>query len=341
MKRNPNSRLLPLLLATSLFTQACILKPDANDCFKIIPESQSVDQPALVSVGFKVTHCSGDPVGDLQAADFRIKQDGEDISKFEAAAATVSSNKAYVSEILLLIDLSGSVTASGKLTTLKDSAKKFIDSAIPPESVQSRKVAIFSFDGNTEIHKIAALSNDAASLKRAIDSISCPGSYCSDSTTNLYGAVWNAVISMDAQVLQDSQLHRESIYNGSVVVFTDGTDRAQRATRDQAVNAVKRSKTAVFTVGVGAEYDEAVLKQLGKSGYFAATDYTQLGEAFTKVADEIENEANSHYILHLCSDRRNNASHKLEIGVEADGLTGSFTTDFSSSAFTGGCVLPK
>jgi hypothetical protein len=301
-------------------------------------EGKTVALPALVSLNFQVTDCVGKPIADLACVDFIVEEDGEDISQFEATAKTVTTNLAYNTETMLLLDLSGSVVSSGNLDDVKAAAIAFVNSVLGPVPADNHgNIAVYSFDGDAAIHEISPFSSDRTSLTNAITGIACPGPYCEDSTTNLYGAVMRGIAALDQRILTVSPT-RANI-GGMFIVFTDGTDRAQRQTEAEALAAVMRTPSSVITVGAGAEIDKGVLGKLGRDGYYEAKSYKELSDAFVEVAGQVRDSAASHYTLYFCSDRRNAADHSLTIKVKPAGA-GELSTKFNSAGFKGGCMLP-
>ena len=220
----------------------------------------------------------------------------------------------------------------------KAAAIAFVNSVLGPVPADNHgNIAVYSFDGDAAIHEISPFSSDRTSLTNAITGIACPGPYCEDSTTNLYGAVMRGIAALDQRILTVSPT-RANI-GGMFIIFTDGTDRAQRQTEAEALAAVMRTPSSVITVGAGAEIDKGVLGKLGRDGYYEAKSYKELSDAFVEVAGQVRDSAASHYTLYFCSDRRNAADHSLTIKVKPAGA-GELSTRFNSAGFKGGCMLP-
>jgi hypothetical protein len=293
-----------------------------------------------VNVDFNIKDsCTGKPVPNIDS--FKFYQDGQEISNFEAASGVSRKNRDYRSKTLLLIDLSGSVTNSGNLDVLKAAAKSFATTILAPERRTNYQVAIYGFAGDANISRISDFSNDPVALGRAIDAVTCPGPpHCADSTTDLYNAVINGVRTLDSRLVMDAQANPGLILGGTLVVYTDGTDRAERRQLSEAVTAVKGTKASVITVSIGSEINTNALSQIGKSGYFGGLDYAQLEAQFAKVVAEIQAEADSHYSAYFCSDKRNNATHILKVEAITENKVGSLEFLFNSTGFGGGCQVP-
>ncbi len=94
----------------------------------------------------------------------------------------------------------------------------------------------------------------------------------------------------------------------------------------------------MFTIGLGGEIDQEVLKSFGKDGFELAEDSLALNETFLAVAERLEAESNSYYVLEYCSPKRS-GQHTLELRAIYEDMFGSFETEFSAEGFTGGCSV--
>ena len=83
-----------------------------------------------------------------------------------------------------------------------------------------------------------------------------------DPSTNLNGAVVKALDELDNSLGKATQ----PLKFGTLVVFTDGTDRANRVSADDMRQHVSEKPFDVFAIGLGAEIKEQQLRQIGKSG---------------------------------------------------------------------------
>jgi hypothetical protein len=169
-----------------------------------------------------------------------------------------------------------------------------------------------------------------------IDQKTCAGWRCVDNSTNLNGAVVQALDALDAQ----SNLEKTIAYKDSaLVLFTDGTDQAGRVQQLTAFERAKSSKSHLFSIGLGGEVEGATLTQFGKDGYFAATQADQLGDAFEAIASNVNGLANRFYLLEYCSPKRS-GTHTLKIVATDGALIGGLSQTFDATGFTSGCELP-
>ncbi|MCA3013587.1 MAG: VWA domain-containing protein [Myxococcaceae bacterium] len=281
-----------------------------------------MQKPSNVAVYFTVDTRDGEPVPSLTADQFRILEDDKLVSKFESKQTILNPEVAAMHSLLLLVDLSASVTQSGSAEALEAAVAAFTDRV-----AQYQQTAIFGFDGRPELIPIRAFapgkagSSGIASLKPR------------DPSTNLNGAI------IEALKVLEKQLDRSPVplRFGTLVVFTDGTDQAHRAEARDVQAALERYGFDVFVIGVGAEIDERELRAIGRSGVALDRDPRSLSAAFDQVASRIEGFSKCYYLLSYCSPARAGV-HDLRIEpVTADGRTGSLTYRFDAQGFGPDC----
>lgn len=296
--------------------------------------SLEVRSPSNVTVLLKAETSEGEPLAGLTINSFEILENGEPISQFEAPRAFVPKPGKFVSRTFLVLDLSGSVTATA-LPELKSAAAVFVNSTLPAGApVGESEVGIWWFDGAAELHPLAPVSTNSAPLITALDEIEAGMS--GDISTNLHGAVIEAVrLAADAAAADARQ---EIISSNAVVIFTDGTDRAARRTEAETLATVenKAGTVSVYTIGLGGEIRAESLEAIGRDGFFAASGVDDLVGAFEKVGERIQDEANSFYFFDYCSPKRA-GEHRLTIRATQASRAGALTTTFSANGFTGGC----
>ncbi|MEB3327568.1 MAG: VWA domain-containing protein, partial [Synechococcus sp.] len=276
---------------------------------------------------FRATECGGNPVANLAADAFTVRENGNSVSIFESGQTLLSTSLGFERFSLLLLDMSGSTIASGALPSLLSAAEAFVDATV--EDGGSHRVAIQLFDGRASPVAVIDYTNDVSDLQAAIEGLA---SYTVvDPSTNLNGAVIAALADVDAR-LAGSQAGAKA---SALVVFTDGTDQTGRNTTAEAVAAVNASPSAVFTVGLGAELDVGALQQIGKSGAEFAAQQSDIVAAFETIGAALEREAGGYYILSYCSPKRA-GSHLLTVGVQ--GRPGQVSYTFNAEGFTQGCT---
>jgi len=291
------------------------------------------EPPAKVTVTFQVATEDGEPVPNLPVDAFEILDNGQSDSGFESAKAFQPKPGLFDTSVALLLDMSGSITGSDALPLLKSAAAAFVDNSLDAEGVT---VGVWWFDGSADMVELSDFSDDAVALKAAIDGLTAD--VTRDNSTNLNGAVRDGIAIVE-QRLQDGA-QGGGTQAGALVIFTDGTDQANRVQPGVALAAVAQSAVSTYSIGLRGEIDENFLSQIGRSGSAFADDAGSLLAEFTGVGDQIEAYANSFYVLAYCSPRRGGVSNQLTIRATLnDGRVGQATTQYTAVNFTGGCTI--
>lgn len=332
---------LYLFLFTLLFvtTLSCGSDDDEDLRLSVTIEDQFVNLPSNVSVFFRVEDGAGNGVAGLNEDDFTIYENGAVISEFEATRKIQPNEQVFDYHITLMLDLSGSVLGSENLIALKQAAKSFIDEVVPSAekpSSQAIKMDIWWFDGAESIKQLQPVSTSATTLKAAIDEIS--PNMSSDNSTNFYGAVIQGIEVATQKLTQTRNL--DEIASSAVVIFTDGTDQANRNSKGQALGAVANADAdiSIYTIGLGGEIDEQVLREIGKTSFVSAANIGELLDSFREIGDLINGRANSYYLLEYCSPKRS-GNNQLTIEVNKGALVGRANSLFDASDFNGSCSL--
>jgi hypothetical protein len=285
----------------------------------------SVRKPSNVAVYFSVETREGDPVPGLTAEAFRIYEDDRLISVHESQQTILNPELAAAHYTLLLVDMSGSVTESGDVPTIVSGATTFAS-----RIGKQQEVAVYAFDGSERLTRISGFSRSSDAVGRSIERLD--GYKPKDPSTNLNGAV------IEGLDILDKQLRRGSVplRFGTLVVFTDGTDRAARVDRDRLYDTVEASSHEIFVIGVGDEIDEGELRSIGKDGTILSKDRREISAAFEQAAARIEAETRKYYLLGYCSPARAGV-HEVRIEAIYQGKSGSLSQEFNANGFRAPC----
>ncbi len=291
----------------------------------------SEQRPSNVAVYFKVETRTGDPIGGLTADRFRIFEDDQLVSEYESKQTILNPEVAAVHYTLLLVDMSGSVSESGTGDTLVQAVGTF-----GSHVEKQQKVGIYAFDGSPDLYPIVPFTDQAGNTKAGVQQLATFKP--KDPSTNLNGAVLKALDELDNALGKATQ----PLKFGTLVVFTDGTDRANRVPASQMQQHVKEKPFDVFAIGLGAELKEQQLGEIGKSGTALATDKNAIVKAFDDVGGKVEARTKSYYLLSYCSPSR--AGQHI-VRVEAvyknpqggSDAKGSLESDFDATGFAPGC----
>ncbi len=286
--------------------------------------NSSQKKPNNVWVFFTVED-GEEPVGGLTAKDFKIYEDDTLVSEFESQQTIQNPEVAAVMYTMLLLDMSGSITESGQADKLVDAATKFSDRV-----GKSQKVAVYAFDGSEKIHSVVPFTEAQGSVKGGLEGLR---SYKpKDPSTNLHGAVAEGLKTLNEALHKD----KKPLKFGTLVVFSDGTDRAARLTRDELMTEMDKQDYEhydVFAIGVGAEMEEAGLSDIGRDGTELATDPQEVEKAFDKIASRIEAHMKRFYLLSYCTPARKGEHQvRIEAITEKSG-SGSLEYTFSADGF--------
>ena len=280
--------------------------------------------PANLTLKFRVTRKDGTPVVGLGPKHLTLLENGSEPTPSESNATAFPVPVSFGLYTVLILDLSGSVTEAN-LAELIGAAQVFVRDLLP----SGHKIALYFFQ--TNIHEVAEFSNDEQALVEALEGLK--RRVVAGATTNLYGSFSTGIEALDAVVRQ-----QERQIVGSVVVFTDGADRADLVSFADAERVVSATQHAVFTVGLQTpDLDQPTLDRLGRSGTIRAGDPGQLSKAFSEAAEAVLAQGRNLYVLKYCSSKRAN-EHTVELVVtDDDGRQGSAVYAFDATGFADGC----
>lgn len=297
---------------------------------RLTPIRATSNRPSNVVVYFKVQD-GKDPVGGLTADSFKIYEDGDLVSQYESKQTILNPDVAASHYTLLLVDMSGSITDSGAVDTLVDAASGFADRI---EQEKQQKVAVYAFSGDAHLHPIVPFTT-AGGAKAGVHALA--GYKPADPSTNLNGAIVEGLHVLD----EGLKTAPHPLRFGTLVVFTDGSDRARRVSWDDVKKALDATPYQVFAIGLGAEMNDEQLGAIGKDGFAKAADKTAVVKAFDDIAARIEAQTKAYYLLSYCSPSR---AGKHELTVEArvklpsgDVASGKLDDHFDATGFGVGC----
>lgn len=282
-------------------------------------------RPSNVAVYFTVDDASGEPVPGLTAEDFRIYEDGSVVSTAESQQTIVNPEVAAEHYTLILVDMSGSVSESDQVPLIEEAAQQFTSQL---ESHQ--RVALYAFDGSEDIHRITPFTRSEGAANAGLGRLSSFNTR--DPSTNLHGAVVAAIGELD-QALERS---RVPLRFGTVVVFTDGSDRAARVSAQEMTEAINESSYDFFAIGVGDEIQESTLGSVGREGYVMVTDQEAIRDAFAEIGERITQMTQRYYLLSYCSPARA-GTHTVRVEAVTEAATGSLSYEFDAEGFGPDC----
>ena len=284
----------------------------------------SVHKPSNVAVYFSVETRKGDPVANLTPQDFKIYEDKQPVSILESKQTILNPEVAAIHYTLLLIDMSGSVVDSGDMPALIQAAATFGDRVGPYQ-----KVAVYTFDGSPHLTPVVPFGGNVRGGVTALGS-----RRPRDPSTNLNGAVIEGV-----KVLSQQMEHAPvPLRFGTLVVFTDGTDRAHRASADDVTRTLDAAGPLfeTYVIGAGQEVDGKQLSRIGRSGTFASQNRADVQRGFDEISARIEAASKKFYLLSYCSPSRA-GEHEVEVEANAQGTSGRLAYRFNANGFGPNC----
>jgi hypothetical protein len=342
MKANSSTKTIRVLFTIStlfLLFAGCGKDSGGNGIEMELIETNT-ELPAKIRLFFRVDLGENELFTTLSQSDFEIYEDNSLISTLESQAQIQNESGDYLYSSVLLLDLSASVLQSTELPRVKDAAVSFVENVMPDtdeEGYGSREMAVFWFDGEADIHVLEPFNTNRDDIISAIYGVD--ENISIDASTNLNGAVIQGLTVLEAR-LSEMTLDPNLSTAGSMVIFTDGTDQAGREPASAALSAIRslNSQYSVFTIGLGDEIDETMLRNFGPDGFELAPNSFGLNAAFLEVAKRVESAAGSFYVLEYCSPKRS-GEHTIKLRALFENRVGTFSTKFRADGFTGGCVI--
>lgn len=264
-----------------------------------------------------------EPVGGLTADDFKIYEDDDLVSKFESKQVIQNPEVAAVMYTMLLLDFSGSITEAQQADALVDAAKLFADRV-----GKSQKVGVYIFDGSPKIQSVVPFTEAQGSVEGGLEGLRKYKP--KDPSTNLHGAVVEGLRELKKELDRD----KKPLKFGTLVVFSDGTDRANRVTRDEMNEEIDKEDYEnydLFAIGVGAEIAKAKLHDIGRDGTELVSDQAKVKEAFERVAARIESHMKRFYLLSYCTPARK-GEHEVRIEAHSKNPEGSGALEYKFNA---------
>jgi VWFA-related protein len=296
---------------------------------KLTRIDSSHQRPSNVAVYFTVETDDGEPVAGLTADAFRIYEDGNLVSVHESKQTILNPEVAAAHHAILLVDMSGSVTESDDVPTIVAASTAFAD-----RIGKYQRMAVYAFDGRPQLTKLADFTGDSGQLATGIARLD--SFEPKDPSTNLNGAVLEATKILDRQMRRA----REPLVFGTLIVFSDGSDRAARVSRQDLHAALDEFPHDIYVIGVGEEIDEDELTAIGRSGAILTKNRAEITSAFEQMAARVEAASRRYYLLGYCSPARHGA-HEVTIEANANGRSGSLRYDFDARGFTAPCDPEK
>ena len=268
-----------------------------------------------------------EPVAGLGAEHFKIYEDDALVSPYESKQVIQNPEIAAVMYTLLLLDVSGSITESGQIEALVDAAELFSERV-----GKTQKVGVYAFDGADKLHAIVPFTQTEQAVKGGLEGLR--GYKPRDPSTNLHGAVVQGLQRLKTDLDRDQR----PLKFGTLVVFSDGADRAARVSREDMRTAIADpayENYDLFAIGIGekAELEQAQLSDIGRDGTEQGDDRAKVKDAFDRIAGKIESHTKRFYLLSYCTPARE-GEHVVRIVIEDEKIgKGALEYSFQATGF--------
>lgn len=272
----------------------------------------------LVPLYVTVTDAQGRLVPDLTRDDFEVL-DNEKIQEI-----SFFQNEPQPITVTVMLDTSASMTLNFDL--LKRSAEQFLIRLLPDDR---GRVGAF----NDKIQFASEFSSDRDMLIGSLQDLDF------GNPTRLYDAV-------DACLDELSGIEGRRV----VLVFTDGEDTASKASQGRVQQRARDEEVMVYAIGFESEMvingrqirtkPDRGLKKIADEtggGYFELERKSELGETFTRVAQELH----SQYVVAFNPTVLDGKVHKLAIRVKRPGLTARARKSYLATAEVPATVRPR
>jgi VWFA-related protein len=285
----------------------------AQRLHEVLIRRVTAEEYPKLSLFVSVKDISLQPIGGLNAADFDVREDGQEVEI--DSVASVRALGLPVS-CVVAIDISGSMAKDQRLENAKAVAADFI------RRLDARdRVALISF--GTEVTLVRDFTADKSELEESIATLRTEET----GYTHLYDAVHQS------QVLALAQKTERSL----IVILTDGKDEGSFLKEDDVILESQKSSLPVYAIGFGVQADipERVLGRiatLSGGAYQYAMTYTELNSLFNRLTDDLYNEYVLNYDSSLLSDGQ---WHDISLKVTARGDTVSYSKRFQTPIIAG------
>jgi Ca-activated chloride channel family protein len=275
----------------AVFIALILAVPVAAQKIKVSTES--------VPVYVTVTDAEKRLVPDLVLEDFEVLDNGK------PQTVNVFENKPTPITTVVMIDTSGSMTAS--LGLVKDGAEQFLLRLLPMDKAQ-----VGEFSDKIKFH---------------------PGNFIDDRDRLVYLLTNELDFGYPTRLYDavDESLERLEPMEGRkvVLVFTDGDDTSSKVGLGKVMDRARVKDIMVYAIGLENVYfngqqrvrssPDRGLKKLAEDtggGFFLLKKTTDLGDTFTRVAQELH----SQYVLGFSPEALDGRIHKLDVRVKKAGM---------------------
>ena len=256
--------------------------------------------------------------------------------KEESIVGIEKTNNEVESDVMLLLDLSGSIIDEGcsdkdsTCNQLIRAARTFVNDI----TKENFKISIYYFNAKKDIMPLSRQTeyptSNIAILNQAINKLkdtSFVEQYLKgyDNSTNLYGAIKQSSEYVCNWVSCENS---DSFKLGSIVIFTDGRDLANLVSKKDMLRSLKKN-ILYYTIGIGNADNKTLIEISGQERHVEASQ-DNIESAFNQTYENIRHNSNF-YIIKYCPSTRegtvrikilfNDKKNKIRAYTQEDKIT--------------------
>lgn len=226
-----------------------------------------------ISLTITLTGSDGKPVPDVEASQFSVSEDGK---PQEIKGLDIAQSKSIPLSLIMVMDVSGSM-GGDKLPQAKAAANTFLSSMRPEDNF-----TLLAFSDRVRV--VVPATSDLNALRAGVESLQPEGN------TAAYDALYRS-----AELLNETPPGRRRV----VVLLTDGADTSSRFSSRVAADVAQKSGALVYTIGLGADAVDGVLKGLSEptgGKYYKAPAPGDLEAIYRSISLELSAQMQLRYV---------------------------------------------
>ena len=290
---------------------------------------------SAVALHVSLQYCSGNPYTSLDVKDLTVEEKGnEDFQELlpNESSATIIPHD-FVAQIYVVVDVSNSIRDSNVLDDVGKGLQTLLDQL--EKAGGDYRFSVFLFDGSADLYEFIKDTDDLAAARKTLGMLNSQTG-ADPSSSNVYGAVIEGIRKLDrARSLRQIVNDYGILTTGTLIVVSDGDDRASLRTFKDVQDTVNNTVESVITVGLGDVANYPKLTQIGRDGSFSAQQPELIGAAFEQIAQRINDYGKSQYLVGYCSPKRT-GQFAARVGVRGLDFERPQCT-FSADSFVAGC----
>jgi tight adherence protein B len=241
----------------------------------------------------------------LVAAQVQVRENGELVRDVSLTPPESASVRRF--GVVLAIDTSYSMRGR-PLRAAVAAAREFVR-----QRAAGQPVALITFAGTVEV--LLPFSTDDAAIERALDAVGQGGG-----GSRLVDAAGRAV-----ELVRAARMP-----SGSVVLISDGADRASSATLDDVANVAASAGVRVYGIGLASESDDFgalnLLAARSSAEFSAVSSLGDLARVYRRLGSRLAHQ----YLVQYRSPAAPGREVRVEVTV--DGMAGTAVTSYRSPA---------